>query len=66
MNRHRPENDPRLPRHLSDAVALYAIMLVVAAVALMPMGPPDDAAEALTIAARAPVAAHVDDAGAER
>jgi hypothetical protein len=52
MNRQRPENDPRLPRHLSDAVALYAILLVVAIVALMPLRAPEEAAEAVKVAAK--------------
>lgn len=60
MNRQRPENDPRLPRHLSDAVALYAILLVVAIVALMPLRATDDAAEAVKLAAKAPAAAQRD------
>jgi hypothetical protein len=56
MNSHQPENDPRLPRHLADTVAIYAILLVVAIVALMPLRAPEEAAEAVRFAGKAPVA----------
>ena len=57
MSSHQPENDPRLPRNLADTVAIYAILLVVAIVALMPLRAPEEVAEAVTVAGKAPVAA---------
>jgi hypothetical protein len=57
MPSHKPENDPRLPRNLADTVAIYAILLVVAIVALMPLRAPEEAAEAVTFAAKAPAVA---------
>jgi len=63
MNPHKPENDPRLPRNLADTVAIYAILLVVAIVALMPLRAPEEAAEAVRFAGKAPLAAqHESDA----
>ena len=57
MNSHQPENDPRLPRNLADTIAIYAILLVIAIVALMPLRAPEEAAEAITYAGKPPVAA---------
>ena len=57
MRSHQPENDPRLPRNLADTIAIYAILVVVAIVALMPLRAPEEAAEAIKYAGKAPVAA---------
>jgi hypothetical protein len=56
MNAHQPENDPRQPRNLADTLAIYAILLVVAIVALMPLRAPEEAAESVRFAGKAPVA----------
>ena len=51
-NRHRPENDPRLPRNLADTVAIYAVVAVVALVALVPMRADPVDVESMKLAAR--------------
>jgi hypothetical protein len=56
MNSHHPENDPRQPRNLADTIAIYAILLVVAIVALMPLRAPEEAAEAVKYAGKTPAA----------
>ena len=53
--KHRPENDPRLPRNLADTVAIYAIILVVALVALVPLRADEPDAEAMKLAGQPPV-----------
>ena len=66
MNSHHPENDPRQPRNLADTIAIYAILLVVAIVALMPLRAPEEAAEAIKYAGKAPVVVqHETDASSE-
>ena len=46
-----------LPRNLADTVAVYAILLVVAIVALLPLRAPDEVVEPVKFAGQAPVAA---------
>ena len=59
--KHRPENDPRLPRHLADTVAISANIAEVAIVALVPLRAGDEALEAITLAGKqAPAAAQED------
>jgi hypothetical protein len=66
MSSHHPENDPGQPRNLADTIAIYAILLVVAIVALMPLRAPEEAAEAIKYAGKAPVAVqHGTDASSE-
>ena len=52
--KHRPENDPRLPRNLADTVAIYAIILVVALVALVPLRADETTQESLKLAGQPP------------
>ena len=52
--RHRPENDPRLPRNLADTVSIYAIILVVALVALVPSRTDEAAPESVKLAGQPP------------
>jgi hypothetical protein len=59
--KHRPENDPRLPRNLADTVAIYAIIAVVALVALVPLAA--DEAASMKLAGRPPAAGQSSDAG---
>jgi hypothetical protein len=66
MNAHQPENDPRQPRNLADTLAIYAILLVVAIVALMPLRAPEEAAESVKFAGKAPATMqHESDAASE-
>ena len=66
MNSHHPENDPRQPRNLADTIAIYAILLVVAIVALMPLRAPEEAAESVKFAGKAPATMqHESDAASE-
>ena len=57
MDRHQPENDPRLPRKLADTVAIYAIIVVVALVALVPLRMDTADVESMKLAGQPPAAA---------
>lgn len=61
--RHRPENDPRLPRNLADTVAIYAIIAVVALVALVPLEADEATPAAMRVAGHPPAAGQSSDAG---